>query len=63
MSRLSQGLLIVLFLSRSLISCAVHVVSAEAACCLTRVTSRRLLLHWLIPNSVWEWCREQRWDL
>lgn len=43
-----------------LISCAVRVASAEAACCLTRVTSLKLLHHWLIPSSAWEWCRKQK---
>lgn len=52
----SQGVLVVLASS-----CAVHVVSAEAACCLTRDTSRRPLPHWSIPSLAWEWCRGRRW--
>lgn len=48
------------FCLSSLTSCAVRVVSAEAACCLTRVTSRRLLPHWWTLSSPLEWCPKQR---
>lgn len=41
-------------------SSAVHVALDEAACCLTRAISPRLLPRWLTPNLAWEWCQKPR---